>query len=374
WYKPSSTLPQLVARFQQHPQRSCSRSIEIWTTTCIVTNFGMQRHRNSHAASKDNDDPHPTLSHLPRCSTMINPANPFLTGPHSFPYFPKGGPQPKNPPNRTAHHIMGYVSQWGGMDVGSGMLFPAAVIDGLIHQLGGKYLRMECSCLPNHSFSHAYHNQQTVPEEWSGIDSAVEILKNSDRKHVKCPVGTAVITSSGGEQLRAEYDKIVHTVPPFYNYPPTATSEMKQLLGIDAESVDPESWSYELLRSCYRHSFRLAFGCNQSNDDKSKGTLCNLLESIGITNQVSVPENQRVSVPLLGAGCRGFPASVAIEAAVAESVSWLSSSNNECLHDDSTSTAKSARKREPVVAFGLLETSDAEVLATKLRESLQIHH
>jgi hypothetical protein len=111
WYKPSSTLPQLVARFQQHPQKSSTRSIEIWTTTCIVTNFGMQRHRN---------DPHPKHSHLPRCSTLINPANPFLTGPHSFPYFPKGGPQPKDTPNRTAHHIMGYVSQWGGMDVGSG--------------------------------------------------------------------------------------------------------------------------------------------------------------------------------------------------------------------------------------------------------------
>eukprot|EP00804_Cyclotella_cryptica_P026168 CCRYP_009762-RA/>CCRYP_009762-RA protein AED:0.31 eAED:0.31 QI:220/0/0.33/1/0/0/3/0/124 len=123
---------------------------------------------------------------------------------------------------------MGYVSQWGGMDVGS--------------------------------------------EEWSGIDSTVENLKSSDRKHVKCPVGTAVITSCGGEQLRAEYDNIVHTVPPFYNYPPTATSGMKQLLGIDAESVDPESWSYEF------------------DDDKSKGVLRNLLESIGITNLVSVPE------------------------------------------------------------------------------------
>eukprot|EP00804_Cyclotella_cryptica_P029992 CCRYP_013440-RA/>CCRYP_013440-RA protein AED:0.18 eAED:0.57 QI:388/0/0.5/1/0/0/2/0/140 len=112
----------------------------------------------------------------------------------------------------------------------------------------------------------------------------------------------------------------------------------------------------------------------QSNDDKSNYTLGNLLESIGITNRLSSPENQRVAVPLLGAGCRGFPASVAIEAAVAESVSWLSSSNNKCLHDDSTSTAKRGRKRKPIVAFGLLETSDAEVLATKLSESLQIHH
>ncbi|KAL3797525.1 hypothetical protein HJC23_009889, partial [Cyclotella cryptica] len=191
--KPSSTLPHLVARFQKHPQRSSLKSIEIWKTTCIVTNFGMQRHRNRRAASKHNDDNHQTLSHIPTC-----------------------GPEPKNPPNRTAHHIMGYVSQWGGIDVGS-TLFPAAVIDRLVRQLGGKCLKMEFSCLPKHSFSHAYHNQQTVPEEWSGIDSTVENLKSSD-------------------------------------------------------------------------------------------------------------------------------------------------------------TARSARKREPVVAFGLLETSDAEVLATKLSESLQIHH
>jgi hypothetical protein len=53
-------------------------------------------------------------------TTLINPANPNLSGPNAFPYFPRGGPQPKLQPHRHAHHIMGYVTQWGGMDVGSG--------------------------------------------------------------------------------------------------------------------------------------------------------------------------------------------------------------------------------------------------------------
>jgi O-acetyl-ADP-ribose deacetylase (regulator of RNase III) len=247
------------------------------------------------------------------------------------------------------------------------MLFPAAVIDGLVHQLGGKYLQIQCSSIPEQVFSHAYHNQQSAPEDWSATGTTV---KNNDREHVKCPVGTAVVTSAGGEQLRAEYDNIVHTVPPFYKYPPTATPEMKQLLGVDAESLDQESWSHELLRSCYRHSFRLAFGCGQRNVDRNWGTLRNLLEAIGIRKHSSLSENQRVAVPLLGAGCRGFPAAVAIEAAVAESVLWL---NNESFHEDNMLTPQSPRDTEPVVAFGLIETSDAEALATKLSEALQMH-
>jgi hypothetical protein len=51
---------------------------------------------------------------------LINPSNPHLTGPRSFPYFPRGGPQPDRRPDAEAHHVMGYVSRWGGMDVGRG--------------------------------------------------------------------------------------------------------------------------------------------------------------------------------------------------------------------------------------------------------------
>ena len=32
---------------------------------------------------------------------------------------------------------LGYVSSWGGMEVGQGMLYATSVVDGLVHQLGG---------------------------------------------------------------------------------------------------------------------------------------------------------------------------------------------------------------------------------------------
>ncbi len=138
WFKPSA-LPQLIAKLDPPPSSSnpppaCTtrmrkRAIEVWTTTCIVTNSGMISQRYD-----DADDDTPThhddercdgsssLSSLllPLCSILINPLNPNLTGPHSFPYFPRGGPVPSLRPNKHAHHIMGDVSRWGGMDVGGG--------------------------------------------------------------------------------------------------------------------------------------------------------------------------------------------------------------------------------------------------------------
>eukprot|EP00568_Trieres_chinensis_P013803 CAMPEP_0183294958 /NCGR_PEP_ID=MMETSP0160_2-20130417/3089_1 /TAXON_ID=2839 ORGANISM="Odontella Sinensis, Strain Grunow 1884" /NCGR_SAMPLE_ID=MMETSP0160_2 /ASSEMBLY_ACC=CAM_ASM_000250 /LENGTH=132 /DNA_ID=CAMNT_0025456351 /DNA_START=36 /DNA_END=430 /DNA_ORIENTATION=- len=78
-------------------------SIEVWSTTCVVTNFGLGGAGGG-----------------PRCSVLVNPANPDLCGVSNFPYFPRGGPVPKRKPNVEAHHIMGYVSSWGGMEVGTG--------------------------------------------------------------------------------------------------------------------------------------------------------------------------------------------------------------------------------------------------------------
>jgi O-acetyl-ADP-ribose deacetylase (regulator of RNase III) len=355
WFKPSA-VPHLVAKFDS---AQSSRSIEIWTTTCIVTNFGMQRNRNvgSHSQATEFSS---IGRHLPRCSMLINPANPVLTGPHSFPYFPRGGPQPENPPNRTAHHIMGYVTQWGGMDVGNGMLFPAAVIDGLVHQLGGRRLQNECSMLPKHSFSRAYSNQQSQ-------------TTLRDDQEVKCPVGAAVVTSSGDKALKAEYDIIIHTVPPFYKYPPSANKEIQRLLDTGEEPFDGETWSYKLLLSCYHKSFDLAF--QQRDIDRSSSVLCNLLNRFGYHRRTP-PENQRVAVPLLGAGCRGFPTSVAIEAAAKESAAWLTKTS-----DGDNSSTKSTENNTPqhrspqsdcVIAFGLLEPHDAETLAEKIQVSLNI--
>mmetsp|Transcript_10288 Transcript_10288/g.14539 ORF Transcript_10288/g.14539 Transcript_10288/m.14539 type:complete len:270 (+) Transcript_10288:104-913(+) len=187
WYKPN-VLPKLLRSFPRRLKDGTTQaSVEVWNTTCIVTKFGK------------------TVD--PSCTVLINPSNPSLSGVKKFPYFPRGGPEPKEQPQKYEHHIMGYVSQWGGMEVGSGMLFAANVVDGLIHQLGGWKLTFHIKMLP-------YMN---------GTE--------------KCPVGLAVATPPGGADLSQEYDNIVHTVPPFYDH-------------------HPEPRSY--LGKCYKESLKLA--------------------------------------------------------------------------------------------------------------------
>lgn len=127
----------------------------------------------------------------------------------------KGGPVPKEKP-MTMHkdwQPLGYVSSWGGMEVGDGMLYPVSVVDGLVHQLGGWKLRAEC--------------------EWKRQTSLNE----------PCPIGTATGTSAGGKELQEQYDSIIHTTPPFYKY-----------------DNNPELKLYE----CYMNSLDLVFS-------KSKG-------------------------------------------------------------------------------------------------------
>jgi len=92
------------------------------------------------------------------------------------------------------------------MDVGNGMLYAVSVVDGLVHQLGGIRLSMECKLIK--SFRGG------------------------------CPTGKAVSTSQGNEALQKVYDGIIHTAPPFY-----------------AHDENP----IEALQSCYRSSFDIAF-------------------------------------------------------------------------------------------------------------------
>eukprot|EP00816_Leptocylindrus_hargravesii_P008653 CAMPEP_0196820366 /NCGR_PEP_ID=MMETSP1362-20130617/74947_1 /TAXON_ID=163516 /ORGANISM="Leptocylindrus danicus, Strain CCMP1856" /LENGTH=186 /DNA_ID=CAMNT_0042199217 /DNA_START=242 /DNA_END=802 /DNA_ORIENTATION=+ len=75
------------------------------------------------------------------------------------------------------------------MDVGSGMLYASSVVDGLVHQLGGWQLRLECSMKP--------------------------VIEGDDQK---CPVGKCITTYTRGGRLLEEYDAIVHTTPPFYRH------------------------------------------------------------------------------------------------------------------------------------------------------------
>lgn len=106
-----------------------------------------------------------------------------------------------------ALYVAGFVSQWGGMEIGSGMLFPASVVDGLVHQLGGWTLQAELQ------------------------------MKRVLRKH-PCPVGTACVSSAGKGELSTHFDAIVHTTPPFY-----------------AHHDEPVI----MLRRCYDAAIQLAF-------------------------------------------------------------------------------------------------------------------
>jgi hypothetical protein len=97
WYK-SKVVPTLLQTWQHR-----NRSVEVWKTTCIVTNFG----KPTAAVTFPVQEP---ICKVQGVHVLINPANPELSGVSKFPYFPRGGPVPKQLPNKDAHHIMGYVS------------------------------------------------------------------------------------------------------------------------------------------------------------------------------------------------------------------------------------------------------------------------
>ena len=176
-----SPKPELLRAFKNENTR---KSVEVWKTNCIVTNFG----KNQQASG---------------CTTLINPGNPELSGASKFGYFPRGGPVP-SPKSKWE------TSNWGGMDAGTGMLYPASVVDGLVHQLGGLQLSVQCK--------------------------AITALKGG------CPIGTSLVTTHGDEKLIEKYEQIVHTSPPFYEC-----------------NNGPDN----LLRSCYQSALSLAFHDNQ---------------------------------------------------------------------------------------------------------------
>jgi O-acetyl-ADP-ribose deacetylase (regulator of RNase III) len=117
-------------------------------------------------------------------------------------YFPRGGPVPPSPPHGMHQdwQPLGYVSSWGGMEVGTGMLYSVSVVDGLVHQLGGWTLRAQC----------AWHRTTAT--------------KDTDA----CPIGQAVVTSAGKEALSNHFDWIVHTTPPFCQHDPHPHESLQQ--------------------------------------------------------------------------------------------------------------------------------------------------
>lgn len=140
-----------------------NKSVELWTTTCIVTNFGSSS----------------------RCRSLINPSNAHLSGTANLSYFPRGGgPVPHSFDREPT--LFQTSSTWGGMEVGKDMLFPASVVDGLVHLHAGRQLQKEIAWL---------------------------LLQRNKATDELCPVGSAVQTTGGN----LDYETILHTTPPFYN-------------------------------------------------------------------------------------------------------------------------------------------------------------
>ena len=170
---------------------------------------------------------------------LINPANEALIG-TARPYFPRGGPVPSRPPKGLETSSSG----WGGMDAGSRMLYPAQVVDGLVHQHGGRALR-------------------------DALVAAAPVLEEvANGEHVRCRVGDAILTAAPPS---LPFDVILHTPPPFFPSDSQQPSSVKD-------------WESQLA-SCYISALRLAaLSAAQAGQDRVM-----------------------LATPLLGAGARGAP-------------------------------------------------------------------
>ena len=278
--QPNTTTTALKKRNESVTIEQHTRSVEIWTTTCIVTNFGRT------ILSDSQHQPQQVVNdqHLDQW-VLINPCNSGLTGCKAFPYFPKGGPVPNQKVESKTHRDwqpLGYVTQWGGMEVGTGMLYPTSVVDGLVHMYGGSKLHTELYWLrQKHRWSTFWSNDRSM------------------NANEPCPVGHAVVTSAGNGPLADQYDRIFHTTPPFYRYNThqSLSSEM-------------------LLSKCYENALHQA----------------SRLATAAGTSIV-------VALPLLGSGARGFPVDIACQIAAESIVTWLlESSNDDDLHSATTKT------------------------------------
>ncbi len=269
WYK-SRSIPRRVRSWTSVSPAAggggggsgCVRraGVEVWDTTCVVTNMASP--------------------YVSDCPVLINPANPRLSGVSAFPYFPRGGPEPATEfkPSKDAHPIMGYVSQWGGMEVGQGMMFPANVVDGLVHQLGGRQLQSACQ----------------------------ERLR--DLRIDRIEEGQALATPAVGNLATStDFRYIVHTVPPFF-----------------------DQTDNSLLAACYRNSLELASTLAQTALNTSGRRD---VHGQGDSVLLDCDHNQvRVACPLLGAGCRGFPLQEAVDVAARSLVDWLLLCDQSLVH------------------------------------------
>lgn len=325
FYRPSA-LPRLFQRFFRVESLSSNKpslAVEVWKTPCIVTR-GVVAHIDGDDAAKRKEPGSATASPSRRKISgfryfLVNPSNSQLSGVANFPYFPRGGPVPT-----TALHTMhkdwqpvGHVSQWGGMEVGNGMMYPITVVDGLVHLHGGRGLQWECQKL------RWKHKLQSM----GGSNDVI------------CAEGDCMWTSHGGDDSspleRLYPDGILHTVPPFY------------------KEHSPEE-ARRLLQECYHSVLDWVSADMKKRSDGSA---------------------YHLAVPLIGAGARGFPVDDAIYSAVQACRTWKNTIptsddiSNEAVSPMDVSTVRFRHCRnhedkdkidEPVVtiSFGLLEEND----------------
>lgn len=298
FYK-KSVVPQLWYRTTRSAANNnhVEKAIEVWTTTCIVTNFRPE------TSGREATSVHSS-------SVLINPANAELTGCSRFSYFPRGGPVPTE--NVVSMHKdwqpLGYVSNWGGMEVGEQMLYPVSVVDGLVHNYAGWKLKAHIQWL-------RLKQQQTI-----------------DPKTPLCPIGMAIRTISG-DLLQYGYQSIVHTTPPFYQY-----------------DTNPEQG----LAQCYQSALDLAFSF--SEDDTAT-----------TTTSPEQPFRIRAAVSLLGAGERAFPIDVACQIACDAVIRWWEQNHATTTPSSSSNTHIPCHA---TVAFGILEESVAKQLMVLLEQRL----
>ena len=174
--------------------------VEAATTPCVVQQPWKAKHASQAFAATRPSDPF----FAGALRALLNPANPSLAG-TSRPYFPRGGPIPPPPPPGLEKSSSG----WGGLDAGEGMLYPAQVVDGLVHAHAGSKLKQALA----------------VP------------TANADG--VRCGVGAAFITPAF--EL-VNFDVISHAPTPFW--PADASSDFTPFL----------EWAKQL-SACYTSGF-----------------------------------------------------------------------------------------------------------------------
>jgi len=220
----------------------------IHLTKCIVKYPPSEVHEKKHTKS------------------LLVPTNPILTSTTLFPYFQRGGKPITKIPLRPASASS---SQWGGMDAGTGMVYPVQTVDGQVYSLGG-------------------------PEYWSALANMRQQLQQSYKEarlseDDKSDLPESLSCSAFGHLKTVGYDHIIHVASPVFK-----------------DGARSETW----LRRCYERGF-VGSGLYQKKN-------CEF-------------GSQTLVVPLVGAGCRGWPLSQAANGVV-ESILDLASQ----LGDDNT--------------------------------------